>query len=95
MIDAIIAAMERIRKHFDKVSRKQTLYSAIFYTVFSTYFLCWEVFYQIWKEARTGSHIWLYLDIFVSVLALLGIPASILMIHAVVRRLIAEARNLS
>jgi hypothetical protein len=89
---AILAAMERISQHFDWIGRKHTLNSAIMWiAVFS--FLCCAGVFQIVKFVKDHDPFYLYAGICNMTIGLFSIWTGSQILHAVVRRLVTEARN--
>jgi hypothetical protein len=94
IVGAILAAMERIRFYFDRWCKKQPLDSGIVQLPASSFCLA----ICLWLMAELSSHKdhgGFYLGIGGAVVSLLNIFISYQSIHAVVRRLVAEARKLS
>jgi hypothetical protein len=86
--------MERIRLHFDKFAKLITLNGAIARLMGATFFFCQGFFFDLEKFAKTGDRFWLYIGIFSIGLSLIWVPWCVLLIHAIVRRMVGESRNL-
>jgi hypothetical protein len=87
-----IAAMGRINSHFDKVSRKQTVSSAILWIALWSICIGLGVG-MILKYTRNDDHGGLFLGIIFTALSLFNALTGAHVAHAVIRRLVAEARN--
>jgi CDP-diglyceride synthetase len=89
---AIIGAMERIRRYFDRISRKHTLESAALMVLsFST--LCALGIFELIRSHKKGDQPFFYWGICLAAMALLGILLSSLLIRTVVRRLKADSQR--
>jgi hypothetical protein len=88
----ILAAMGRIDKHFDKVSRKQTLNTAISWIACFSFLCCIGIF-QIIKYAKDIDPFYLYAGICNVTIGTFSVWTGSQILHAVVRRLVAEARK--
>jgi uncharacterized membrane protein HdeD (DUF308 family) len=90
--DTILAAMEGIRRYFDRISRRWTLESAVLFILAST-FVCASGILEIIVSRREGDQFSLYWGVCMAAIALLGVLLSSQVIRAVVRRQKAESQR--
>jgi hypothetical protein len=84
--------MGRISKHFDKVGKKQTLNSAIIWIACVSFLFCIGIF-QIIKYVTDHDSFYLYAGICNVTIGAFSVWTGSQILHAVVRRLVAEART--
>jgi hypothetical protein len=84
--------MERVRAYFDRRVRKQSLNAAIF-LVSSFSWTAAISFWMIVKYSSNGDSGGLYLGIFLAAISLLNVLIGFQSVHAIVRRLVAEAKQ--
>ncbi len=84
--------MGRIRQYFDNKSTMLSLNAAIIHL--SGFSFCLAISYwMIVKYSSNGDRGGFYLGITLAIMSLLNVLIGFFSIHAIVRRLVAEARN--
>jgi uncharacterized membrane protein HdeD (DUF308 family) len=85
--------MKSIGSRYDKLAQSTTLNGAILSLILGMFFLCYGLFFETEKFARTRDTDWLWLALVSMVLGLLGVIHGVLLLHAIHRHLILESHN--
>jgi uncharacterized membrane protein HdeD (DUF308 family) len=84
--------MRRISQYYDRVNKKQSLNSTLSQVVCFSFICCMGIF-QIIKYFKNHDSFYVYAGIWDITIGVFGIWSGSQMLHAVVRRLLAEAQK--